>query len=75
LLSDGVCSVLVLIGLATRPAAAVIVINLLTAFIFVHHAAYFADSHVELVVVYIIIFATFLVTGPGRFSVDSRLGG
>lgn len=75
LLSDGICSLLVLIGLATRPAAAVIVTNLLTAFIFVHHAAYFSDSHVELVVVYIIIFATFIVTGPGRFSVDSRLGG
>ena len=32
LLSDGICSVLVLIGLATRPAAAVIVTNLLVAF-------------------------------------------
>ena len=73
LLSDGICSVLVLIGLATRPASAVILFNLLVAFFFVHHAAYFTDGHVELVVVYIIVFAALLFTGPGRFSVDRLL--
>jgi putative oxidoreductase len=73
LLSDGICSVLVFIGLATRPAAAVIVTNLLVAFFLVHHAAYFSNSHVELVALYIIIFATILFTGPGRFSIDGRL--
>jgi putative oxidoreductase len=75
LLSDGICSVLVIIGLATRPAAAVILINVLTAFFLVHHAAYFSNAHVELVALYIIIFATLLVTGPGRFSMDQRLQG
>jgi putative oxidoreductase len=75
LLSDGICSVLVLIGFATRFAAAVILINLLVAFFFVHHAAYFSNGHVELVALYIIIFATLLFTGPGRFSVDGRLQG
>lgn len=75
LLSDGICSVLVIIGLATRPAAAIILINVLTAFFLVHHAAYFSNAHVELVALYIIIFATLLVTGPGRFSVDQRLQG
>jgi putative oxidoreductase len=69
LLSDGICSVLVTIGLATRPASAIIVFNLLVAFFFVHHAAYLTDGHVELVVVYIIVFAALLFTGPGRFSV------
>jgi putative oxidoreductase len=73
LLSDGICSVLVTIGLATRPASAIILFNLLVAFLFVHHAAYFTDGHVELVVVYIIVFAALLFTGPGRFSVDSYL--
>lgn len=70
LLSDGICSVLVTIGLATRPASAVILCNLLVAFFFVHHAAYFTDGHVELVAVYIIVFAALLFAGPGRFSVD-----
>src|SRR6516164_6997369 len=36
LLSDGICSVLVILGLATRPAAAIILINVATAFFFVH---------------------------------------
>jgi putative oxidoreductase len=75
LLSDGICSVLVMLGLATRPAAALILVNLLAAFFFVHHAAYFSSGHVELVALYIIIFAALLVTGPGRFSIDSRLQG
>ena len=73
LLSDGICSVLVTIGLATRPASAIILFNLSVAFVFVHHAAYFTDGHVELVVVYIIVFAALLFTGPGRFSVDRYL--
>ncbi len=72
-LSDGICSVLVLIGLATRPAAAVILINLLVAFFFLHHAAFFSNPHVELEVLYILISATLLFAGPGRFSVDARL--
>ena len=75
LLSDGICSVLVTIGLATRPASAIILFNLLVAFFFVHHAAYFTDGHVELVAVYIIVFAALLFTGPGRFSVDRYLYG
>ncbi len=73
LLSDGICSMLVMIGLATRPAAAVILINLLAAFFLVHHAAYFSNGHVELVAAYIIIFAALVFTGPGRFSIDDRL--
>ncbi len=73
LLSDGICSLLVLLGLVTRPAAAVILTNLLTAFFFVHHAAFFKEGHVELVAVYITVFAAILFTGPGRLSIDARL--
>jgi putative oxidoreductase len=73
LLSDGICSLLVVLGLATRPAAAIILINLLTAFFFVHRAAFFSNAHVELVWVYMGVFATLLATGPGRISIDRRL--
>jgi len=73
LLSDGVCSVLVMVGLATRPAAGVILVNLLTAFLVVHHAAYFTNPHVEVVWLYICVFAALVVTGPGRLSLDARL--
>jgi putative oxidoreductase len=73
LLSDGICSVLVVLGLATRPAAAWILINLLTAFFFVHHAAFFSQSHVELVALFITVFAAIVFTGPGYLSVDALL--
>lgn len=73
LVSDGICSMLVLLGLATRPAAAWILINLLTAFFFVHHAAFFSQSHVELVALYIVVFAAIVFTGPGYLSIDALL--
>jgi putative oxidoreductase len=73
LLSDGICSVLVVLGLATRPAAVVILINLLTAFIFVHHAAFFVrGGGAELIWSYMIALTTLIITGPGRFSIDAR---
>lgn len=73
LLSDGICSLLIVMGLATRPAAAVILINLLVVFSLVHHAAFFSSSHVELVLVYIAAFAAILLCGPGKFSLDAQL--
>lgn len=74
LLSDGICSLLVVLGLATRPAAAIISINLLTAFFLVHHAAFFTDGHVELVWVYTAAFVALIFTGAGRLSVDGVRG-
>jgi putative oxidoreductase len=73
LLSDGICSILVVLGVATRPACLVILLNLLTAFFLVHHARFFADGHVELIWIYIAVFLALAVTGAGRFSIDARL--
>jgi putative oxidoreductase len=72
LVTDGICTILIAAGLFTRPASALLLINLLTAFFFVHHAAFFADGHVELVAVYILVFAAILVLGPGGLSIDAR---
>ena len=73
LLSDGICSILVILGLATRPAAVIILINLLTAFFLVHHGAFFSNGHVELIWLYIVVFVALLFTGPGRLSIDAHL--
>lgn len=73
LLSDGICSVLVVLGLGTRAAALTNIINLLTVFFLVHHAAFFSKPHVEVVWLYLAIFLTILFTGPGRFSIDAYL--
>jgi putative oxidoreductase len=73
LFTDGICTLLIALGLFARPASALLVINLLTAFFFVHHAAFFKDGHVELVAVYAIVFVGIFVSGPGRFSIDARM--
>ncbi len=73
LFTDGICTILIAVGLFTRPASALLLINLLTAFFFVHHAAFFTDGHVELVMVYMLVFAALIVTGPGGISIDARM--
>jgi putative oxidoreductase len=73
LLSDSICTLLIVAGLFTRPAAAVVLINLLTAFFFVHHAAYLTNPHVELIMAYLIAIAAILVMGPGKLSIDARM--
>ena len=73
LLADGICSVLVMLGLATRWAALVIVVNLAVVFTLVHHMAFFGSGHVELVVVYLVGFLAILIAGPGHYSLDGRI--
>jgi putative oxidoreductase len=74
LVADGICSLLVAVGLVTRPSAFLGLINLLTAFFLVHHAAFFGKDHgAELVWVYITIYTALIFTGPGRFSIDRLL--
>ncbi len=73
LLSDGICSLLVILGLGTRWAALVITVNVAVAFTFVHHMAFFTVPHVEIVFAYIVAFLAILIAGPGRFSLDHLL--
>jgi putative oxidoreductase len=72
-LSDGICSLLLVFGPATRPAALVCLINLTVAFLLVHHAAFLTNDHTELVFMYIGAALTLLITGPGGYSADSKL--
>jgi putative oxidoreductase len=73
LLSDAICSVLVVLGLATRFAALIICINLGVAFGLVHHFSLHAPNSGELAYVYLAGFLAILVAGGGRYSLDSRL--
>jgi putative oxidoreductase len=72
LLSDGICSLLVLFGLFTRLASAIIVINLLVVFIFLHGFSFHQD-HAQLVYVYLGGYLTILASGAGKYSIDSRM--
>lgn len=72
LISDGICSLLVVLGLATRIAALIIACNIAVAFYFVHHYAFFTE-HGELMILYIGGALALLFAGAGRFSVDRKI--
>jgi putative oxidoreductase len=71
-LSDGICSLLVMIGLATRWAALICFINIFVALVFVHHFLIFGPQgdHGELMLLYLAAMATLFLSGAGRYSVD-----
>jgi len=63
--------ILVAIGLLTRPAAAFLVFTMLVAAFGLHGADPFSDQ--ELALLYSSIFFVYLLSGPGRFSLDALL--
>jgi putative oxidoreductase len=71
-LSDGISSLLVMLGLATRLSALIIVINLLVVFAFMHGFS-FQQDHAQLVYVYLGGYLAILLAGPGKFSLDHLL--
>lgn len=74
LTSDAICSILVLLGLGTRWAASLILVNVLVAWAFVHHFQFFGRGadHGEAVVLYLGGFLALAIMGPGRLSLDCR---
>lgn len=74
-LSDGICTLLLMVGLATRWAALIIFVNLFVALAFVHHFQVFGPQgdHGELIVLYLGAALTLFLTGAGRYSMDAGL--
>ena len=72
--AEVVCSCLIAVGLFTRFAAAVLAINMATAFALVHKLALSGPGSGELAFVYLAGSMTLLFAGAGRFSVDAQLG-
>lgn len=72
LISDAICSILVLLGLGTRWAALLIFVNIFVAWSFVHHFQFFGRGadHGEAVVLYLGAFLALAIAGPGRLSLD-----
>jgi putative oxidoreductase len=69
-LAEVVCSLLVVLGLWTRYAAAVVVINLAVAFGFAHRFQLSGPRSGELAFVFLGAFLVIAISGPGRWSVD-----
>jgi putative oxidoreductase len=75
LVSDGICSVLVVLGLATRWSALIISANVFVAWATVVHFQFFGRGVTpgESIFLYIGSFLAIFLAGPGRFSLDYRI--
>jgi putative oxidoreductase len=75
MLGDAICTVLAILGLATRWAVLISIINIFVAWSLVHHFMYFGHGadHGEVIVLYLAGLLTLFVAGPGRFSIDALL--
>jgi len=75
MLSDAICSTLLILGLATRWAALICLINISAAWALVHHFQFFGhgEDHGEVMVLYIAIMLTLLLSGAGKYSIDGWL--
>ena len=70
-LSDGICSLLAVIGLGTRIASVIMILNLTVAWGMVYKFSV-AQPTGEMLALYLAGAVTLFLTGPGRFSIDSR---
>jgi len=76
LISDFICSMLILVGFGTRWASLIAFFNIFVAWAFVHHFLFFGRGadHGELIVLFLGAFGCLMFTGAGRYSVDARMG-
>lgn len=73
--AEGICAILLIIGLFTRPAAIILTINFLVIVYF--HAFVAKDGFpiLETRFLYLLVFVVPILTGPGRISLDYKLFG
>ena len=69
--AEFVCSILVILGLFTRPALIILMVLMTIIIFIVHGADPIGDK--EHPALYLAIYATIFITGPGRMSVDNRI--
>ena len=69
--AEAACSILLAIGFLTRFAALTLGITMGVAFFLVHQMKLTGERNGELAFIYLAGYVTLLITGPGRFSLDS----
>jgi putative oxidoreductase len=69
-----VCSTLLVLGLLGRFAAAVLIMTMGVAFCLVHRMALSGEFSGELAFIYLAGFVALFLAGPGRYSLDTKLG-
>ena len=77
MISDSICSLLIVLGLLTRWAALYSFANIFVAWAMVHHFLFFGRGadHGELIVLYLAALAAIVLAGPGKYSVDASVQG
>jgi putative oxidoreductase len=76
MISDGICSLLILFGMATRWACIYMFCNIFAAWSLCHHFIFWGrmvGDHGELIVLYLIFLVGIFIAGPGSYSVDAWL--
>ena len=76
LVSDVICAVLTMVGLATRWAALFVVANVGVAWSLVHHFGFFTGpdaDHGELCFLYLAVFLALSFTSAERYSMDALI--
>lgn len=76
MVSDGICSLLIIVGLATRWACLYSFVVIFVAWSARDHFLYFGHlvaDHGELTVLYLIGLIAIFIEGPGRYSLDAHL--
>lgn len=69
--AEVLASLLLTVGLLTRVAASVLVIDMFVAFLMVHKTAMTGQSSGELAFLYLAGYVTLLIAGGGLFSLDT----
>ena len=75
LFSDAICSLLLIIGLGTRWAALIVLINTTVAFTLVHKMRLSGEHNGELAWLYLSAALVLFLSGAGKFSIDHGLAG
>jgi putative oxidoreductase len=75
--SDGICSLLIILGVGTRWLSLYCFVNIFVAWALVHHFPFFGKNpgadHGELITLYLSALVALMVAGPGRYSVDAMV--
>lgn len=71
-ITETICPLLIIVGYQTKYATLPIIMAMLIAGLIFHAADPFADR--ELAYVYMFTFLTIFLAGPGKYSIDQKIG-